>query len=155
MVYTEIKKRNGKNYFYRVLSVRKGEKISKKRKYLGVDLSKEDLSFKEKEADKEFELIKKNKKKEVIERIKPIIIRILKKNKVKKAGIFGSYARGEVKKNSDIDILVEPPKGMGFGFAGLEIQLSEALKKKVDLVSYNGISPYLKEKILSQEVRII
>ena len=44
---------------------------------------------------------------------------------------------------------------MGFKFAGLEIQLTKALKKKVDLVSYNGISPYLKDKILSQEVRII
>ena len=44
---------------------------------------------------------------------------------------------------------------MGFEFAGLEILLSKKLKKKVDLVSYNGLSPYLKDKILSQEIRII
>lgn len=155
MAYTEIKARNGKRYFYRVVSVRKGKKISKKRKYLGANLSEEELSFKEKEADRVFNLIKENRKKRIIEKLKPKIIEILKKNKIKRAGIFGSYARGENKKDSDLDILIEPAKNMGFKFAGLEIQLAKALKKRVDLVSYNGISPYLKDKILSQEVRII
>ena len=155
MAYTEIKERNGKKYFYRVISIRKGEKISKKRKYLGVNLLKKELSLKEKEADKTFNLKNKNRKKEIIEKIKPKIIKILKKNNIKKAGIFGSYAKGKAKKNSDIDIIIKPAKNMGFKFAGLEIQLAKALKKKVDLISYNGLSPYLKNKILSQEVRII
>ncbi len=39
-----------------------------------------------------------------IEKIKKKIVPILKKNKVVRAGIFGSYARGENKKNSDVDI---------------------------------------------------
>ena len=154
MAYTEIKARNKRKYFYRVVSVRKKEKIFKKRKYLGVNLSKEELSLKEKEADEVFNSINKNKKKD-IDKIKPKIIKILKKNHIKRAGIFGSYARGENKKNSDIDILIKPAKKMGFRFAGLEIELTKALKKKVDLVSYNGISPHLKDKILSQEIRII
>ncbi len=94
-------------------------------------------------------------KKRLIEEIKLKIKEVLIKNKIKKAGIFGSYARGDYKKNSDIDILIEPPEGMGFGFAGLEIQLSDKLKKKIDLVTYKGISPYLKDKILNEEVRII
>lgn len=155
MTYTEIKERNRKKYYYRVLSVRNGRKISKKRKYLGVNLSKNKLFEKETEADDELILANKKKKKNILEQIKPKIIKILKKNKIKRAGIFGSYARGENKKNSDIDILIKPTKNMGFEFAGLEIQLSKALKKKVDLVSYDGISPYLKNKILSQEVKII
>lgn len=90
-----------------------------------------------------------------IKQIAKIAVPVLKKKGVKKAGIFGSYARGEAKQKSDIDILVQPPKGMGFGFAGLEIELSKKLHKKVDLVSYNGLSPYLKDKILEQEVRIL
>ncbi len=90
-----------------------------------------------------------------LERIKKIAVPILQKNKVARAGVFGSYARGKEKKESDIDILIQPPKGMGFGFAGLEIELSKKLHKKVDLVSYNGLSPYLREKILKQEVRIL
>lgn len=153
MVYTEIKERNGKKYFYRVISIRKGKKVSKKRKYLGLNLPKNKLFLKEQEADKN--LIINKKRNLFLDKIKPKIIKILKKNKIKKAGIFGSYARGEQKKNSDIDILIEPPKGMGFGFAGLQIELSEKLNKKVDLVTYKGISPYLKDRILKQEIRII
>jgi len=155
MAYTEIKERNEKKYFYRVVSIRNGKKVSKKRKYLGADLSKKELSLKERSADKELELIKKDRKKEDIEIIKSKVIKILKRNKIKRAGIFGSYSKGEQKKNSDIDIIIKPTKDMGFKFAGLEIKLSKALKKKVDLVSYGGLSPYLKDKILSQEVRII
>ncbi len=155
MAYTEIKKRNRKTYYYRVVSIRRNNKVSKKRKYLGVDLIKKELRLREKKADEEFDLTLKDKNKRVIGSIKQKIIKILIQNKIKRAGVFGSYARGEGRKNSDIDILIEPPKNMGFAFAGLEIQLSKALKKKVDLVSYNGISPYLKEKILKQEIRIL
>ena len=94
-------------------------------------------------------------KKLTVQQIAKVAVPILKRNGIKKAGIFGSYARGEAKKKSDIDMLVQPAKGMGFKFAGLEIELSEKLHKKVDLVSYGGLSPYLKEKILGQEVRIL
>jgi uncharacterized protein len=90
-----------------------------------------------------------------LKELQPKIVKILKSHGIKKAGIFGSYARGTQKKSSDIDILVLPAKKMGFAFFGLQIELEEKLGKKVDLVSYNGISPYLKDKILSQEVRII
>lgn len=154
MTYTEIRIRKKKKYYYRVLSVRNGKKISKKRKYLGVNLIKKQLIKKEKEADNLLKV--KNKRKiEFFKKTVPKIRRILKKNNIKKAGIFGSYARGEQKKNSDVDILIKPTKDMGFKFAGLEIELSKKLKKKIDLITYNGLSPYLKDKILKQEVRII
>lgn len=90
-----------------------------------------------------------------IKRLKPLIVKILKKNDVVRAGIFGSYARGEVKKRSDIDILVEPPKGIGFGFAGIQLELEEKLGRKVHLVTYKSIHPYIKKNILTDEVRII
>jgi len=57
MVYTEIKEKNGKKYFYRVLSIRNGLKVEKKRVYLGVDLDKKTLFNKEKRADKELMLL--------------------------------------------------------------------------------------------------
>ena len=100
----------------------------------------------------------KNKKTQEIEKMKPKIIEVLKKNGVKKAGIFGSYARGEQKKDSDIDILIEVKRGVKFSLLdliGLELELKKRLRKKVDLLTYNGISPYLKDRILSEEVRII
>jgi hypothetical protein len=152
MVYTEIKKRNKKKYFYRVRSIREGEKFRKDRVYLGCNLSKGDLIREEGRADKE---LLKEKIEKGINKIKPKILEILKKNKVKRAGIFGSYARGEQKKNSDIDILIEPPKGIGFGFVGIAIELEEKIGKKVDLVTYKYISPYIREQVLNEEVRIL
>ena len=91
-----------------------------------------------------------------IELIKKKIMPILKKNKVVRAGIFGSYARGEQKKNSDVDILVEIKKRISlFDFVGIKIELEEKLGKKVDLVEYKIIKPRIRENILNSEVRII
>jgi Fic family protein len=55
MVYTEIKKKGDKTYYYRVKSVRKDGKISKERKYLGVNLSGRELKDLESKADKDLE----------------------------------------------------------------------------------------------------
>ena len=57
MAYTEIKQKNNKKYYYRVKSVRKGKKITKKRVYLGLDLKKDVLKKKEGEADRELKLL--------------------------------------------------------------------------------------------------
>ncbi|HLC20202.1 MAG TPA: nucleotidyltransferase family protein [Candidatus Nanoarchaeia archaeon] len=90
-----------------------------------------------------------------IQKIKKRIVPVLKKNKVKKAGIFGSYATGKQKKGSDVDIIIQLPRGIGFGFVGIQFELEKALGKKVDLVTYKGLSPYLKKRILGEEVRIL
>ncbi len=87
--------------------------------------------------------------------IKPAIVKVLKAYGIKKAGIFGSYAQGKQRKKSDIDIIIQPTKGMGYDFFGLALELEEKLGRKVDLVSYNGLSPFLKKQILESEVRII
>lgn len=94
---------------------------------------------------------------ENFEEMKKKIIKILKKNKVVRAGIFGSYARGEQKKNSDIDILVEiNDKNMSLlGFIAIKHKIEDILKKKVDLVEYKVIKPRIKQIILNEEVRII
>ena len=152
MAYTEIKQRKDKKYYYRVRNMREGKKFKKQRIYLGVNLTKDKLGKEEEQADK---ILVQEKINKTLNQIKPKIIQILKKNNVKKAGIFGSYAKGEQRKNSDIDILIEPPKGIGFGFAGIEIELETKLGKKIDLVTYKYISPYIKKKVLNEEVRII
>lgn len=152
MAYTEIKNRNNKTYYYRASSFREGNKIKKRRLYLGVNLSSNNLKNKERIADKRMkeEMIKKN-----LILFKDKIIKVLRKYNIQKAGIFGSYARGEQKKKSDIDIIIEPPKKIGFGFVGIAYELEEELGKKVDLLSYNGMSPYFKKSILGDEIRII
>ncbi len=153
MAYTEIKIRNKNRYYYRVLSVRKERKVSKKRIYLGVNLSKENLRKKEILADQELNIKKKTSK---INKLIPKIVAILKRNNIKKAGIFGSFAKGNFKKNSDIDILIMPSEDMSLlDLSGIKIELEDVLNRKVDLVSYNYIHPSLKESILKSEVQII
>lgn len=89
--------------------------------------------------------------------IKRKVVPILKKNKVKKAGIFGSYATNKQKKSSDVDILVEikDKKFSLFDFVGLKQELEEAIGKKVDLVEYSTIKPIIRDRILNEEIRII
>jgi uncharacterized protein len=89
-----------------------------------------------------------------IEKLKKKIVPILKKNNVVRAGIFGSYARGEQKKNSDVDILVKF-NGSLLDLVGLEMEIKKILARNVDLLTYKGISPYLKDRILKEEIRII
>ena len=83
MVYTEIKERNGKKYYYRVKSIRDGKKFKKERVYLGKDLSKKELISKEKKADNKLNIEKNQKKSKIMEKIIPKIKRILKKNQIK------------------------------------------------------------------------
>jgi predicted nucleotidyltransferase len=88
-----------------------------------------------------------------LEEIKLKIIPILKKYNVKKAGIFGSYARGEQRETSDIDILVDIDDDLSLlDFASLKVELEGALGKKVDLVEYTTIKSKLRKEILKDEV---
>ena len=91
-----------------------------------------------------------------IKKIARVAVPILRRNGVRKAGVFGSVARGEGKKTSDIDILVETRKGTSMlDFAGLKIELEEKLNSKVDLVEYKTIKLLIKDSILNDEVRIL
>lgn len=75
---------------------------------------------------------------------------------VKKAYIFGSYSRDEADENSDIDILVEldHTTPIGMKFFAYKDELEQILKKKVDLVSYEGISKYIKPLIDRDKILI-
>jgi len=87
--------------------------------------------------------------------IKKKIIPTLKSNDVKRAAIFGSVATGKAKKDSDVDILVEFGKPKGLGFVSLRLDLEKELKRRVDLLTYASISPYIRERILKEAVEIL
>jgi hypothetical protein len=83
------------------------------------------------------------------------LIEICRQNDVKKVGIFGSVARGEATKKSDVDLLVEFSKRKSLlALVTLERKLSTALGKKVDLLTEAAISPYLRDRIM-RDLRII
>jgi len=91
------------------------------------------------------EEIIKQQKKELEERFK-----------IKEIGIFGSYARGEQKKASDIDILVEMElESQTFrNYMGLKFFLEKILDSKVDLVLKDTIKEQLKDRILREVVSV-
>jgi len=77
------------------------------------------------------------------------------KYKVIELGIFGSFVRGEQKKRSDIDILVEYSELPDLlKLIELENRLQKLLKRKVDLIEKSGIRTELKERILKEVVYI-
>lgn len=69
---------------------------------------------------------------------------------VSKIGIFGSYSRNEQTTESDIDILVEFSKPVGFEFLDLKEYLEELFNKRVDLVTINALKPIMKDEILNE-----
>lgn len=91
------------------------------------------------------------------------IIYILKKQKpairerysVRKIGIFGSYVRGEQKKKSDVDVLVEFEKPISLlKLVNLENFLANKIGIKVDVVTKEDLRHELKERILNEVVYI-
>lgn len=77
------------------------------------------------------------------------------KYKVKNIGVFGSFVRGEQKKKSDIDILVEFKETVDFfEFLDLEEHLERLIGIKVDLVTKRALKPLIKDKILNEVVYV-
>ncbi len=92
-------------------------------------------------------------KEEILKTMKKELPYLKEKFKVKSIGIFGSYARGEQTKKSDIDMLVEFDVPVGFfKFIDLENYLSEKLRAKVDLVTPDALKPFIKPHIMQEAV---
>ena len=72
---------------------------------------------------------------------------------IRSMGVFGSYARGEQREDSDVDVLVELGDGMDLiAYAGLQLELSDALGVSVDLVEREALRPRLAPHVLSEVV---
>ena len=69
--------------------------------------------------------------------------------------VFGSTARGDVGSSSDLDLLVHMEPGRSLlDFVGLWQALEDLLGVRVDLVSEGGISPYVRDQILSEAIAL-
>ena len=80
--------------------------------------------------------------------------RTLKKYGVASVSVFGSVARNRIRKNSDVDLLVEFDKPIGlFEFARLKLHLEEVLGRKVDLVTREALRKEFREGILKEAIR--
>jgi len=81
---------------------------------------------------------------------------VLERYGVRKAGIFGSYARGDARPGSDLDVLVDMPPGSSLlDLVGLQLDLGELLGVTVDAGTYASIHPLVRDRILRDEIRIL
>ncbi len=72
---------------------------------------------------------------------------IITKYHVKRIGIFGSYAKGQQKEESDIDVLVEFQKPTFDNFMELSFFLEDLFGKEVDLLTPKSLSPYMRPSV--------
>jgi len=90
------------------------------------------------------------------EKMRSIIIDVLRKSGVKKASLFGSFVRGEATEKSDIDLLVEfKGRKSLLDLVRLKMRLEELFGRKVDILTYKSINPLLKNRILDEQEVIL
>lgn len=92
------------------------------------------------------------------EEIKKVLVTnndVLRKFKVNRLGLFGSYVKGSAKTNSDVDLLIDFTEVIDlFEYVHLQQEIQKMLNKKVDLAMPETLKPRIKKSIL-QEVEWI
>lgn len=92
-------------------------------------------------------MITKNEILTKLTELKPLLY---KEYAVKEIGLFGSYSDNSFTEESDIDILVELERPIGWRFFTLELYLENIFQKKIDLVTKNALKEQVKAQILKQ-----
>jgi predicted nucleotidyltransferase len=87
-----------------------------------------------------------------IELPKEKIADFCRRHHIRKLAVFGSALREDFRPDSDVDVLVEfdPGHTPGLAFFGMEQELSELLRRKVDLNTPKFLSPYFRNKVLAE-----
>ena len=93
-------------------------------------------------------------RKDILLKLKEIKPELQKEYAVKEIGLFGSFSEDLETEDSDIDILVELEKSIGWKFFSLELYLQNIFGRKIDLVSKNALRDQLKERVLNQVIHV-
>ncbi len=94
-------------------------------------------------------------KNQLLTKYRATIYKIAKKHGVQSIRVFGSFARGEENKDSDIDLLVElDPKRSLLDIIALKHEMEDLTGRKVDVVTPAAISPYIAEQILREATEL-
>ncbi len=89
-------------------------------------------------------------KADIITKLRELEPFLHKEYAVKEIGLFGSYSDDTYSETSDIDLLVQLERPIGWKFFFLEIYLEEIFGCKIDLVTKNALKEQLREEILKQ-----
>jgi hypothetical protein len=97
----------------------------------------------------------KSSRQDILASLKNLKKEVAQEYAVKTIGVFGSVARDEQTGQSDIDLIVEFSKPVGFvTFMRLENFLSERLGKQVDLVTPDSLKPVIRQDVLSEVIYV-
>ena len=89
------------------------------------------------------------------EKLFKTIVISLKKHGAKRIDVFGSYVRQEERKRSDVDVLVKFKNQKSLlELVGIELELSEATGRKIDLLTEKSISPLILERVKNEMVTL-
>ena len=91
-----------------------------------------------------------NTNSDIFEKLTELKPFLYKEYSVKRIGLFGSYADNSFTEDSDIDILIELERPIGWKFFSLEIYLEQFFGKKIDLVTKNALKDQIRDSILKQ-----
>jgi predicted nucleotidyltransferase len=91
-----------------------------------------------------------NSEKDILEKLKELKPDLQTDYFVSKIGLFGSFSKNAFTDDSDIDILIEFDKPIGWRFFTLEIFLEKTFGRKIDLVTKNALKEQIKDQILKQ-----
>ena len=89
-------------------------------------------------------------KSDILNKLKEIKPMLTEEYSVKEIGLFGSFASNCANESSDIDLLVELSKPIGWKFFSLEIYLEQIFERKIDLVTKSALRKRIKDDILNQ-----
>ena len=89
-------------------------------------------------------------KEDILDKLRDLRPILYKDYAVKKIGLFGSFSDGSNTDSSDIDLLVEFERPIGWKFFSLEIFLENIFGRKIDLVTKNALKEQIKDRILNQ-----
>lgn len=89
----------------------------------------------------------------ILQRYRAEILDLAMRHGAKDVRVFGSLARGEGREGSDLDLLVTLGEGRSLlDLVGLKQDLEDLVKRPVDVVTEQALSPYLREHVLSEAI---
>lgn len=89
-------------------------------------------------------------KNDILSKLRELKPTLNKEYAVKEIGLFGSFSNDSFSENSDIDLLVELERPIGWKFFSLELYLEKIFDRKIDLVTKNALKDQIKDSILKQ-----
>lgn len=85
-----------------------------------------------------------------------LIVPVLKKYEIKRAAIFGSFAKGIHTTESDLDLLIEPTNGFTmYKMLQLESEIARMIERKIDIVEFSALKLSIRNEVLQSAVTIL